>query len=253
MPINLSYRFELNFDHPVSAHRFALKITPRPTPFYTLLFFSTNRELHHVRDGFGNIISFGSLNESHTQFTITTQAICDFTSVYHDTDPLAEIYRYASEKTPFNSLFLDCCQLFTPHPDCDTFVRNAAETIFSTFSYERGITTPQCSLTTLLTHKKGVCQDFAHLLIAVLRYNGIPARYVSGFVTGEGETHAWVEYHNGICWKGADPTHNILITNEPYIKLAHGRDALDTIVNKGVFCGSATQSLHVYATIKNDQ
>ena len=80
------------------------------------------------------------------------------------------------------------------------------------------------------------------MLIAYLRDLKIPARYVSGFVTGEGESHAWVEYFNGKIWLGVDPTHNRIIKNEPYIKIAQGRDALDTAINKGSLSAKANSN-----------
>lgn len=73
------------------------------------------------------------------------------------------------------------------------------------------------------THQ-GVCQDYAHLMIALCRLHDIPARYVCGFMEGEGETHAWVEVCDGNAWHGFDPTHNEEISCG-YVKLAHGRDA----------------------------
>ena len=65
----------------------------------------------------------------------------------------------------------------------------------------------------VLERKEGVCQDFAHLMIALCRQRGIPARYVNGFLVGEGETHAWVEIFDGYNWLGFDPTHNCRISD----------------------------------------
>ena len=88
--------------------------------------------------------------------------------------------------------------------------------------------------------KKGVCQDYAHILIALLRMMRIPARYVVGMMIGEGFSHAWVEMEADGRWYGLDPTNDVLV-GENYIKISHGRDYNDCIVNKGVFTGMASQ------------
>ena len=96
----------------------------------------------------------------------------------------------------------------------------------------------------------GVCQDYAHILIALCRAKGIAARYVAGMIFGEGATHAWVEiYDNGI-WHGLDPTQNKRI-DDGYIKLAQGRDSRDCQLNRGVFCGTAIQQQNIYVTLED--
>ncbi len=87
----------------------------------------------------------------------------------------------------------------------------------------------------------GVCQDFAHITIALCRMAGIPARYACGFITGEGESHAWVEVFIHGVWYGIDPTQNRLI-HLGYIKVAHGRDSADCPMNRGMFCRTPASS-----------
>jgi transglutaminase-like putative cysteine protease len=89
-----------------------------------------------------------------------------------------------------------------------------------------------------------VCQDFAHILIALCRLSGILARYAAGFPEGEGSTHAWVEYYEDGSWKAVDPTHNRLVETG-YIKLSHGRNFGDCSIEKGIFSGIAEQNLNV--------
>jgi transglutaminase-like putative cysteine protease len=247
MIVNLEYSFNLTFDKSVQNHYFTLRVTPRATPYYKMYDFETNDYLFHTIDGFGNIISFGDLKGSHTSFGIVTKAKFKFISDYYDTDNifLSHLYLGESEFVRFGPLFIDFIKNIEKTNDLKSFVFYLVNMIFGSFVFERGVTSVDSTIDTLLEHKKGVCQDFAHLLIGILRYYKIPARYVSGFVTGEGESHAWVEYFDGKVWLGADPTHNILITNEPYIKIAHGRDARDTSMNKGVFSGLANQKLAV--------
>jgi len=91
----------------------------------------------------------------------------------------------------------------------------------------------------------GVCQDFAHIFIALMHLAGIPARYVTGLIVGEGASHAWVEVLYDGKWYGLDPTNNKLVFDE-HIKLGIGRDARDCMINRGIMHGGG---LHIQ-TIK---
>ena len=104
--------------------------------------------------------------------------------------------------------------------------------------------------------KKGVCQDFAILLLQLLRSTGIPSRYVSGYICpnknelrGEGATHAWVEiYSPKQGWLGLDPTNDIW-TMDNHVKLSTGRNFNDCTLVKGTFKGLARQTLSVSVSI----
>jgi transglutaminase-like putative cysteine protease len=128
--------------------------------------------------------------------------------------------------------------------------------VYTNFKYQKGITNIETTVDEILDHRFGVCQDFAHVLLQLLRTAGIPSRYVSGYICpnksglrGEGATHAWVEYYlPGMGWVGLDPTNNILV-NSHHIKLATGRDFSDCTPVKGIFKGIAKQSLSVYVSV----
>ena len=90
-----------------------------------------------------------------------------------------------------------------------------------------------------MRQKKGVCQDFAHILISAARFNKLPARYVNGFlleetVSGENTTHAWVEiFINNLGWVAFDPSHKKCI-DDKYIRISTGFDFEDASIIKGV-------------------
>ena len=138
----------------------------------------------------------------------------------------------------------------TPRPGAPLgdFVADAARFIYRRFEYERYVTQASSPIDDVLTHRKGVCQDFAHLLIAVLRCSGVPARYVSGYLhrpNKESQSHAWCEaWLPDLGWVGVDPT-NDCVADETFVKVAIGRDFTDTPPNKGVYRGKATQSVSV--------
>lgn len=130
------------------------------------------------------------------------------------------------------------------------------EYVFKTFTYTKGITNIETTIDEILEIKKGVCQDFAHILLQLLRTAGIPARYVSGYICpnesglrGEGATHAWVEFYTPTQgWLGLDPTNNIW-TMDNHVKLSVGRNFNDCTPVKGTFKGLSKQTLSVCVSI----
>ena len=135
-------------------------------------------------------------------------------------------------------------------------VQACSEYIFRQFKYIKGITHIETTVNEILEHRSGVCQDFAHLMLQVLRTLHIPSRYVSGYICpnkngmrGEGATHAWVEaWIPQYGWAGIDPTNNVWVTQN-HVKLAVGRHFNDCTPVKGTFKGPARQTLSVYVSI----
>jgi transglutaminase-like putative cysteine protease len=122
-------------------------------------------------------------------------------------------------------------------------------------TYERGSTNVHTTAAEALTDARGVCQDFAHILIGACRARGIPSRYVSGYLYepghgADGESHAWVDVHlgeNG--WLSLDPTHDSEQT-ERHVRVAVGRDYADVPPSRGVYKGTADETLEVAVTIR---
>jgi transglutaminase-like putative cysteine protease len=134
--------------------------------------------------------------------------------------------------------------------------------IFKNFTYMPGVTDIRTPITEVLRKKQGVCQDFAHLMIALIRCAGLPARYVSGYIEtepvmgangmpliGATASHAWLEVFipSGI-WLGIDPTNNIL-EGERHVQLGIGRDYHDVPPLIGVFKGAERQILSVGVSV----
>jgi len=135
-------------------------------------------------------------------------------------------------------------------------IGNCSEYIFKNFQYIKGITDIETTVDEILSHRSGVCQDFAHLMLQILRTLRIPCRYVSGYICprrdgmrGEGATHAWVDaWVPQYGWAGIDPTNNVWVTNN-HVKLAVGSEFKDCTPAKGTFKGPARQLLSVYVSI----
>lgn len=116
--------------------------------------------------------------------------------------------------------------------------------VHSYLTYSPGVTTFNTPLDEIVRLRQGVCQDYAHLMVMLCRMAGFHARYACGLMRGEGQTHAWVEVHDGQCWYAFDPTNDTAVATG-YVKLAHGRNALDCPVSRGVFAGIADSSMTV--------
>ena len=130
--------------------------------------------------------------------------------------------------------------------------------VYDNFEYKKGITNVETKVDEIWKIKAGVCQDFAHVLLVMLRIIGIPARYVSGYICpknhelrGEGATHAWVEaYIPFYGWIGLDPTNNCIVSDR-HVRLAIGRSFSDCTPVKGTYKGSSEHTLEVSVTIEN--
>ncbi len=128
------------------------------------------------------------------------------------------------------------------------------QALYRSFSYVPQSTRVDSTIDDAIAHRRGVCQDFSHIMLALLRRLGIPARYVSGYLyhrkenhdrSEEDASHAWVEaYLPGLGWRGFDPTNN-LVVGERHIRVAVGRDYADVPPTRGVFKGLAASQLGV--------
>ena len=124
--------------------------------------------------------------------------------------------------------------------DSVDFCHQLNEIVGNSISYESGSTSIETKATDAILIGKGVCQDFAHILIGLARYYGYPARYINGFSAhesnGVNETHAWVEiYITDLGWVAFDPSKKTCI-DEKYIRVGCGFDFTDASMIKGVKC-----------------
>ncbi len=151
---------------------------------------------------------------------------------------------------------------FTPGRPLLSAVRDLTHRIFTDFAYDPGFTTVSTPLADVLEHRRGVCQDFAHLAIGCLRSLGFASRYVSGYLetlpppgqkklVGSDASHAWFSvYSPGEGWFEYDPT-NDNMPGKQHITTAWGRDYTDVAPLKGViFEGGGSQSLSVSVDVQ---
>ena len=126
------------------------------------------------------------------------------------------------------------------------------EMLSTKMTYEAGCTEIETDAEQAFAGGKGVCQDYAHIYITLLRLFGIPARYVCGMIPGEGETHAWVEVWSEGSWYGLDPTAG-KVCDDRYIAIAKGRDAGDCPVVRGLFKGCAAQNTATISSVEQSE
>ena len=136
-----------------------------------------------------------------------------------------------------------------------SLLRELNSSIYHAFEYSPRSTHANSPIDDALRIRRGVCQDFAHIFITLVRGLGIPCRYVSGYLfhrtgadgdrSAEDGSHAWVEvFLPQLGWVGFDPTNNIL-AGERHIRAALGRDYADVPPTRGIFSGKARSALHV--------
>lgn len=138
-------------------------------------------------------------------------------------------------------------------------VQELSRIIYDSFGYEAGVTRADSPIDLALEARRGVCQDFAHIMIAICRSWGVPARYVSGYLFTDRQagdrsdpdaTHAWVEvFLPSVRWFGLDPTNNVA-AGERHIAAAVGRDYNDVPPSRGVYKGDAESQLAVGVSVR---
>ncbi len=243
-----SYQTIVRYSSTVSNHHFLLRCTPRGDGNQRIIEQDLNllspTHISSSTDVFGNIIHYGSMMNRHDIFVVASSGVVECYD-YRIVDPSPkQMFLAATSMTTCDrhmAAFADSISQVGSTLDQAIALANG---IYTTMSYAPGVTNFETKATESFRLKVGVCQDFAHILIAMCRKRAIFARYVAGFVVGTGETHAWVEVYCDGAWYGVDPTHNLFIVSD-YIKMAHGRDAADCSVTRGVHYGVAAHTTEV--------
>jgi transglutaminase-like putative cysteine protease len=275
----------------VHAHQ-ALHLTPRPLAYQqcsehrlTLTPLPTN--LQSETDAFGNTVTRLEFDWPHAELTVLAEmtvtvnslAANDFESTHpwervrddlaysartRTGDELEAIrYRMQSPYVRIKNVFVDFANdCFAPGKSIARCALDLSNKLHRTLTYTPGGTTIDTPLLKVLEERRGVCQDYAHLMIACLRARGLAARYVSGYLRtaprgapqliGADASHAWVSvYAPPFGWIDLDPT-NGLIVGKDHITLAWGRDFGDVSPLRGVIVGGGSHTLEVRVTVTEE-
>ena len=258
--LHFDYEMKLNFSSPVTDHRFQLRCIPATGPrqqvIDTKVTIDPDVEAETTIDSFDSVVMTGFIPEPHTHFSYRVTGIAFVDNEHIKSEIYKPLYRFDSALTipgPSVTAVIEMCKnrLRGEHNSGSpvAVATVVMDEVYKAFTYTPGSTTVRTTAEQALTQGKGVCQDYAHVMLAVCRHVGLTARYIAGLLGGEGATHAWIEVYNKDCWIGLDPTHNRLV-DDNYITIAHGRDYRDCMLDIGVFSGNnVTQKQWVNASV----
>lgn len=234
-----------------------------------------NPFIEQFTDYFGNTIGIFTIVEPVNEIIIQSEIEVETKPILFHEDEASVSGKWESLSSMRNQFpYMDCLtnesfesaeevraevnKIFSYHLSPFDNAQALSRFVFEQFEYQKGVTSVETKLDEVWRLKAGVCQDFAHILLVMLRMVGIPARYVSGYICpknnefrGEGATHAWVEVPiPSAGWIGLDPTNNCVV-NDRHVRLAVGRNFSDCTPVKGTYKGSSEHTLEVSVTIDN--
>jgi transglutaminase-like putative cysteine protease len=283
MLLEIRHLTQYRYAAPVRESVMELWVQPQKSASQRLISFELEidpaAQLFSYADPFGNAVYHFDAPQPHDQLTMRSHALVE-------TEP-PELLPEALDMGEWERLkseFVrgECFDFLRPHgfavptPALDAFIhafeldqlrrtdpltatRHLCQALYEALEYEAGVTRADSPIDVALEAGRGVCQDFAHIMLAVCRGWGLPARYVSGYMFTDREsgdrsdpdaTHAWVEvFLPSLRWVGFDPTNNTP-AGERHVIVAVGRDYADVPPSRGVFKGDADSELAVGVTVR---
>ena len=225
----------LKFSEPIFEQRYQLRCLPQINVNQKIENISYEVDpmdsCFEIKDGFGNTAIVGNAMKEHKHFSFWVKGtvITDYSVINNESG-----HPLYSFETPLTKHCQEMDILLPKEGDTEKKMEELMHTIYKTLTYVPDSTSNSTSAIEAFRQKKGVCQDYTHIMLAVCRHLRLPARYVAGIMLGEGATHAWAEVFFDERWRSYDPTNNRLV-DENYIVLSKGRDYSDCIIDKGIF------------------
>ncbi|MFV9503467.1 MAG: transglutaminase family protein [Oscillochloridaceae bacterium umkhey_bin13] len=276
MHYSILHKTRYRYSAPVSESVTEVRMQPRSEGAQICRSFrlhtNPSAQVYHYYDNYGNLVHHFTIPAPHKLTTITAEALVflpppdplpadlgpdawerlDQLVASEDHWDFLTPSRFARQTTLLNTL-VDQLEV-RRRDDPLRLIRELNQRIFEIFDYDTEHTEVDSPIDVALAARRGVCQDFAHIMIALVRTLGMPCRYVSGYLfhrvedhdrSEEDATHAWIEVLlPDLGWVGFDPTNN-LIAGERHIRTAVGRDYADVPPTRGVFKGRAESRLEV--------
>lgn len=268
------------YSAPISEGMMEVRMQPRGDGRQRCLRFELTTQprarVFAYQDSLGNVVHHFDTPSRHSRLWITADAVVDVEpadpipdslpdSTWDELDALAaagqewhslQYSRFAKDTELLRALAAELS--WQRDADPLTLMRRLNYALFHTFTYAASHTHVDSPIDDALKARAGVCQDLAHIMIALARSIGIPCRYVSGYLSpspdsrdrsAEGATHAWAEaFLPTLGWIGFDPTNDVLAA-ERHVRVAIGRDYADVPPTRGVFRGEAGSELAVLVTV----
>jgi transglutaminase-like putative cysteine protease len=258
------------YDAPITESVMEARMQPRSDDFQRCLHFALtttpDSRVMMYQDHDGNTVHHFDIPPRHSRLTVTADALVEclpHKPLPHRLGPGAWTTLDALGSSGESYEFLSASTFVTPSPALEAFrqelrlerghdplvtLRRLMGEMYARLEYSQRTTRVDSPIDEALEVRSGVCQDFAHIFLALVRPLGIPARYVSGYLfrdvnssdrSADGATHAWVEaLLPDLGWVGFDPTNN-LIAEDRHVRVAIGRDYADVPPTRGVYKGAS--------------
>ena len=282
MLFHVKHATRYSYETPVSHSLNEVRLTPRalgaqqvrrneirvePEPVF----------MYSRKDYYGNDVNSFELLEKHEQLQITSESIVHVdpraTAPLRDiswNEAQAALGEQANEATIEASEFIYSSPHVSVTPQIDDYaqqtfvpkrplleaIQDLTHRIHTDFKYRPQSTSISTPLADVMKHRRGVCQDFAHVMIGAVRSKRLAARYVSGYVRpgpkvqGAQASHAWVSvFFPGSGWLDFDPTNDLTVSDN-HIALAWGRDYADVTPVKGISLGGGSQTVQVEVYVR---
>lgn len=269
MRLSIEHTTTFTYDQPISEAYTEMRLRPMDIGGQRCLSFvlqtEPRGEVFQYADRFGNDVRYFDVLAPHQKVRVTGLSLVmtpdGFENDARDLSPLdAYDYRMPSPYVPLTGRLVSMAEQYAERDNPRTTALNLMNALNGQIAYVKGVTDVETNADQVLDIGSGVCQDFAHVMLALCRAQEIPARYVSGYLytlPKEGEigdplaaSHAWVDvFIPNEGWLSLDPTHNSLQTSY-YVRVAVGRDYGDVSPTRGVYRGSAQEELSVAVRVK---
>lgn len=257
MRIRIEHSTTFTYDQPVSEAYTEMRLKPLDSSGQHCLSFRLTTEPHgetlKYSDRFRNDVRHFDVIQPHQRLMVSAISEVltpdDLFQPVEALSPLDEFdYLAESHYAGINREIVEFAAAHAIPHDPQATADALLHAVYATIKYEKGATDVTTTAAQALSLCRGVCQDFSHILIAACRSQGIPARYVSGYLYNNGystATHAWVDvYLAGLGWRSLDSTHD-QAQNAQYVRVAIGRDYGDVPPTRGIFVGNAREKMEV--------
>lgn len=269
------------YSEPISDSVMEIRMQPRSDGIQRTIRFdlkvSPETRIFSTRDYLGNVIHNFNIPALHESLAIKSEAVVDvkppqalpdalLNSAWDEIDNARndrDLYDFLltgryTKPTALLSQFGDEVD-WRRRSDPLSVVRELNSAIYNAFEYRSGVTRADSPIDEALADRRGVCQDFTHIMLTMLRQIGIPARYISGYLfhrTEEGDrsdedaTHAWLEaWLPSLGWVGFDPTNNLIVGNR-HVRVNISNDYANASPSRGIFRGNADTELEVRVHVR---
>jgi len=281
MRYTISHITRFNYETPVSESVMEARMQPRTDAWQRCLHFVLSTapasRVMVYEDHERNVVHHFNVPARHARLTLTAQALVESATppalpgalpsdAWEQLDAMTASGEFWDALAPSqyaertDALFaLGRSIGFRRGADPLSTLRELMALMYREFEYCPQATRVDSRIDEALEARRGVCQDFSHIFIALARHVGIPTRYISGYLfrdesvaerSADGATHAWAEaLMPGIGWVGFDPTNNV-IAHERHIRVAIGRDYADVPPTRGVYKGASAVNSELAVSVR---